>query len=63
VWTIEGLDGSAPTIVPSVKVEVMAEEGRVRVSCCHLNVTQGVLHYHADCTHGMAGRAIPMEAF
>ena len=62
VWVISGPD-NAPTIVPSVKVEVMADEGRVRVSCCHLNVTSGMLHYHGDCTHGMAGWTIPMEEF
>lgn len=30
---------------------------------CHSVVTDGVIHYCADCSHELAGKAVPMEDF
>lgn len=32
-------------------------------SCCHSVITDGVIHFCGDCTHELAGKAVPMEAF
>lgn len=42
------------------------EDGRLlgcKDAVCHIVVTDGILNYQADCTHELAGKAIPMEAF
>lgn len=30
---------------------------------CHTNVTDGVIHFHPDCTHAFGGKQVPMEDF
>jgi len=39
-----------------------AKERGVRSICCvcHLNLTAGQIIFHADCTHELAGRTVPM---
>lgn len=64
VWTVVGRDSDAPTIIPSVKCEVVTPPPEsVLVSRCHVQVISGVIRYDGDCTHGWAGRVVPMERF
>ena len=28
---------------------------------CHLNLTNGMLIFHGDCTHELSGKTVPME--
>lgn len=34
--------------------------GRALDFCCHYIITDGNIHYCADCTHSMSGQTIPM---
>lgn len=34
-----------------------------RPTRCHTFVTDGVIQFLGDCTHALAGRTVPMEAF
>ena len=34
-----------------------------RPSVCHVVITKGVLNFCSDCTHGLAGKSVPMEPF
>lgn len=31
--------------------------------CCHSVITDGVIHFCADCTHELVGQSVPMEDF
>jgi len=53
-WRLSGTD-DAPTVRPSVLVG--ARDGGTR---CHLFVTDGRIHYLADCAHALAGRTVEM---
>ncbi len=52
-WAWNG-DTERPTFTPSLLTQVGS--GRV----CHSFVTDGVWNYLGDCTHAMAGQAVPM---
>jgi hypothetical protein len=30
-------------------------------NCCHFNVTEGFIQFHADCTHELKGQRVPMS--
>jgi hypothetical protein len=49
-----------PTLTPSVKVTWDFGDPPATHNCCHFNVTDGVIHFHGDCTHDMKNQTIPM---
>jgi hypothetical protein len=57
-WSFNG-DPERPTLTPSVLVNPGRECPRQHQ--CHLFMTDGVLHFLADCSHPLAGQAVPME--
>jgi hypothetical protein len=73
-WAFNG-DLNAPTFTPSFKhsgMQAVVVDGEwtgefVRDAAgapvpfvCHYILTAGVLNFCADCTHGMAGQAVPL---
>ena len=57
-WTWNG-DVEKPTYSPSFKHSW--HEGPERVAkVCHYVLTDGILAYCGDCTHGMAGQSFPL---
>lgn len=60
-WTFNG-DIEKPTFTPSVNIS--ANYGPLAKKpgpyCCHYNLTAGVLQYHGDCSHAMAGTSVPL---
>lgn len=56
-WTFDG-NLERPTFQPSFKHESGLEGARW---ICHYVLTSGILNYCTDCSHGMAGRSVPME--
>lgn len=58
IWTFDG-DLKAPTFSPSVRCAwTQGEEHEQHV--CHFILTKGVLNFCADCTHALAGQAVPL---
>ncbi len=58
IWKFNG-DMDRPTFTPSLRNRwTEGEEEHQR--CCHLNLTDGVLHFHGDCTHELAGKQVPL---
>lgn len=57
-WKFNG-DMNSPTFEPSLKNSHPAFED-IPEFVCHSWITNGVIHFCADCTHGMAGQSIPM---
>jgi hypothetical protein len=49
-WQFNG-DMDRPTFTPSLLYPH---------DVCHLFLTDGVIHYHGDCTHRLAGRSVPL---
>jgi len=49
-----------PTFSPSLKISGGSKGSEY---CCHLVVTDGVLNFCADCSHELAGKSVPMQAF
>lgn len=62
VWKISGTP-EAPTIEPSVKCEVFADEGKILVSRCHSVITAGQIAFAPDSTHALSGQTVPMVEF
>lgn len=62
-WNV-GYDLLKPTITPSVlnRTPTLNDETGIYEfkDICHLNVTNGVIYYHSDCTHEMAGRTVEL---
>jgi len=71
-WTIDEKT-KLPTFTPSLKITgtqplthneaariLAGEKIPPRPYCCHLNLTNGKLVYHGDCTHSMAGKTVDM---
>lgn len=57
-WSFDGnLD--KPTYSPSFKHTWTWGPERVE-KCCHYIVTDGILHFCADCTHALAGQSVPI---
>jgi hypothetical protein len=58
-WTFNG-DFESPAVSPSILVRCdmanPAESTR-----CHLFMRDGQLQFLLDCTHGLAGKTVPME--
>jgi len=51
-WTFDG-NLESPTFTPSFKHEW-------REHVCHYVLTSGVLNFCGDCTHALAGHAVPL---
>lgn len=52
-------DLARPTFIPSLRVVVDHEDQAVDV--CHVSVTNGMLDFHLDSTHWLAGETVPMR--
>lgn len=48
-------DMERPTFHPSLRIE------RKDGSQCHINVTNGEVHFDTDCTHELAGQTVLLE--
>lgn len=59
VWNWDG-DRAWPTFSPSLLVTITASAGIPAVRC-HSFIEGGVIRFLADCTHPLAGRAVPIE--
>lgn len=57
-WQFNG-DINSPSFTPSLHVSHPAFED-IPAFVCHSVITNGVMHFCADCTHGMAGQSVPM---
>lgn len=57
-WTVKHPE--LPTVEPSIRITLPWKEF---VKVCHVVITNGVLNYCADCTHELAGQAVPMVDF
>ena len=55
-WTWNGQQESA-TISPSVVTKGVVDGKPV---VCHFNVTEGVVHFHEDCTHEFRGKTLKL---
>jgi hypothetical protein len=55
-WKFDG-DLDKPTFAPSVRVRGGNAKGP---TCCHYILTTGVINFCGDCTHAMAGKAVPL---
>ena len=54
-WTFNG-NLERPTFVPSFRHQ-WGGEGK---KCCHYNLTDGQLFFHADSTHKLAGQTVEL---
>lgn len=52
-WTFDD-NVDSPTYTPSFKHHYGIEK------VCHYTLTDGVLNFHEDCTHGSAGQAVAL---
>ena len=50
-----------PTLTPSVRVVWKYGENPEQELCCHFNLTDGVIHFSADCTHEFAGKSVDIK--
>lgn len=59
VW---GWNGSMdkPTFTPSILVTYDGADKQTR---CHSFVTDGNIQFLSDCSHALAGKTVPLEAF
>ena len=62
-WSV-GYDLIKPTITPSVLNRTPIQNKETGVyemkNRCHLNVTNGMIYYHPDCDHEMAGKTVEL---
>lgn len=58
-WQFNG-DVETPTIKPSIKITRLKKGSDEHEAECHLNLTDGLIHYHADCLHTLAGQIVQM---
>lgn len=57
-----------PSFTPSMMIRTgpprpMVPEGRPdagHIDVCHYFLTDGIIHFCGDCTHGMAGQSVPL---
>lgn len=58
-WKFNG-NFEKPTFTPSMNETAENKEfGLFRR--CHFTITDGMIHYHGDCTHELAGQTLPLE--
>lgn len=56
-WNFDG-NIKNPTFTPSLKITEHNEKGDY---ICHLNLTNGKIIFHADCTHELSGQTVEMQ--
>jgi hypothetical protein len=62
-WTFNG-DMERPTFSPSILVTWEGfEDGKEIKKICHSYVRDGQIQFLNDCTHELAGKTVPLEAF
>lgn len=59
-WTFNG-NKVRPTFTPSMLVK--GHLGADNYGVCHSYVTDGQIQFLGDCTHALAGKTVPLEAF
>lgn len=61
LWTFNG-DMNKPTFSPSLLYRYTDTKGDVpKDMVCHLFLRDGIIEFLNDCTHGFAGRKVPLE--
>lgn len=58
-WTFDG-DMDRPTVSPSILVR---GAGVPEYGTCHSFVRDGQIEFLNDCTHELAGKTVPLEAY
>jgi hypothetical protein len=58
-WQFNG-NIESPTFTPSL-LNTWVINDRKTSECCHLNLTNGIIHFHEDCTHELAGKNIKLD--
>lgn len=73
-WTFDG-NVAVPTFTPSVRITgkqtvkvngqwtgewVCDAAGNALDECCHYVLTAGIINFCGDCTHHLAGTAVPL---
>jgi hypothetical protein len=58
MWTFDG-NMEAPTFAPSL-LNTCPDHPDPKQRRCHLNLTAGVLVFHADCAHDLAGKTVAL---
>jgi|SRR5271165_4569627 len=58
-WTFNG-NAESPTFEPSL-LNTCEHDPDPKQRCCHLNLTAGKLHFHADCTHDLKGQTVDLD--
>jgi cytochrome c1 len=58
---------SAPTVYPTVRHSETRplpapDKGESIHTRCHYTISNGVLHFHPDSVHGLAGQSVPMPS-
>lgn len=61
-WGYNG-NADAPTFTPSVFVNAPGQYFTPSVPSCHSFVTDGQIHFLADCTHELAGQTVAIPDF
>lgn len=60
-WAFNG-DFESPTFTPSL-LNTCDDHVDPKQRRCHLNLTVGKIHYHADCSHDLAGKVVDLPAW
>lgn len=61
-WKFNG-DIFKPSFTPSLRVTVFKyPKTEANADVCHSTVTDGMIHYHPDCTHAFAGQTLELLA-
>lgn len=66
-WRFNG-DVVNPTFTPSVNESVNQPSMKdyqpgVASSRCHFSICTGIIEYHRDCSHSLAGQKLPLQPF
>jgi hypothetical protein len=55
-WAFDG-DQASPTFSPSLLNTSPGNPDPKQIKC-HLSLIEGKLHFHGDCSHGLAGKVV-----
>jgi len=62
-WTFNG-DYDYPTFSPSHRIfHYINKDGSIATTGCHITITNGVVKFHDDCNHDLAGKVMEFEKF
>jgi len=66
-WTFNG-DLNCPTFTPSInQIENPPDDKYYQpdmpTEICHFTITEGKIQFHADCTHDLKGKTIPLPDY